>query len=232
MAQIGSFVPCDEAELCVVDAVLARVGAGDCQVKGISTFMAEMLETSAILRSATPRSLIIVDELGRGTSTKDGFGLAWAIAEYIAKIGCFTLFATHFHEITKLAEKIPIVQNYHVEAHLSQGEEKSLTLLYKVLPEACDQSFGIHVAELAHFPINVVQLAKRKALELEGFQAAKKWKSDNDAVEMGKKIVSRFLEDFRCLKKSEMLMDLNELREKYAVEISSNTFVQELIKEF
>jgi len=205
LAQVGCFVPCDEAEISVVDSILARVGAGDCQARGVSTFMAEMLETATILKCATPRSLVIIDELGRGTSTYDGFGLAWAISEHLAtKVGCPTLFATHFHELTEMAQIQPMVVNRHVSALIADGQ---LTMLFRVEDGPSDQSFGVHVAEVARFPAQVVAAAKRKLAELEDNdsvhtqQAAQRCRAAVSEAERaeGLQLVRGFLDEFAAL---------------------------------
>ncbi|GMI43097.1 hypothetical protein TeGR_g765 [Tetraparma gracilis] len=186
MAQMGSFVPAEEATINVVDAILCRVGAGDLQGKGISTFMAEMLESSSILNRATERSLVIIDELGRGTSTRDGYGLAYAIARYIIEsVRCATIFATHFHEITAMEDEFPgVVKNLHVSADKSSGD---LTFMYKVMGGPCLESFGIDVAEMAGMVKSVVEEAKRKAKELERFE----YKSRDEQVLKRFKAISR-----------------------------------------
>jgi DNA mismatch repair protein MSH2 len=168
MAQAGCFVAAEHADIAVRDAIMCRVGATDHLSQGVSTFMVEMLESAAILSSASKNSLVIVDELGRGTSTYDGFGLAWAIADYVSNVLQSTLlFSTHFHEMTDLESVSPNIRNMHFGAQLSASN--GLRFTYQLEPGPCERSYGIHVAELAKLPTEVVIEAKRKADELESF---------------------------------------------------------------
>lgn len=158
LAQIGMFVPCEEAKISLCDNILARIGAADDIQKNLSTFAMEMVETSAILKTATRNSLIIIDELGRGTSTFEGLGLASAISEHLANnVKCFTLFATHFHEITKLEKDLKNVKNFHLASVVEDGK---LTSLFQVQPGPMLKSFGIEVAAIAQLPDSVVNSAK------------------------------------------------------------------------
>ena len=150
IAQIGSFVPAKSATLSMVDKIFARVGASDEISKGQSTFMVEMTETARILNTATKNSLVILDEIGRGTSTYDGVSLAWAIVEYLHdQIECRTLFATHYHELTELEKDFAGVANYNVA--VKEWDEK-IVFLHKIRPGSADKSYGIHVARLAGVP--------------------------------------------------------------------------------
>ncbi len=159
MAQIGSFVPTDSAKIGLADRIFTRVGLQDDLAAGQSTFMVEMVETAAILNQATRRSLVILDEIGRGTSTYDGLSIARAVAEHIhndPKMGCRTLFATHYHELTQLAESLPRVQNHTVAVSESGGQ---LVFLHRIVPGGADRSYGVHVAQLAGLPQTVVHRA-------------------------------------------------------------------------
>ncbi len=171
MAQIGSFVPADRARIGLVDRIFTRIGAQDEIAAGRSTFMVEMTETAALLHASTPRSLVILDEIGRGTSTYDGLAIARAVVEYIhnnPKIkGAKTLFATHYHELVQLEKYLPHVRNYNV-AVIEEGDK--VVFLHKIVPGGADRSYGIHVARLAGVPKAVVNRATEILAELEGDQ--------------------------------------------------------------
>ncbi len=172
LSHIGSFVPAESATIGVTDRLFARVGASDELSRGQSTFMVEMTETARILNTATPRSLVILDEIGRGTSTYDGVSLAWAIVEYLHEnIGARTMFATHYHELTKLEETFPAVRNYNVTVKEWNDE---IVFLHKIAPGGADRSYGIHVAQLAGIPAWVNRRAEKilKQLERNGTEAS------------------------------------------------------------
>ena len=172
LAQIGSFVPADSAQLPILDRIWTRVGASDDLASGRSTFMVEMTETATILHNATPRSLILLDEIGRGTSTFDGLSIAWAVAEYLhnsPEHSAKTLFATHYHELTELAEKLPGAKNYRVTASEKNGE---IVFLHKLESGKASKSYGIAVAQLAGLPPTCIARAKEVLAKLEQYELA------------------------------------------------------------
>ncbi|MBN1153086.1 MAG: DNA mismatch repair protein MutS [Dehalococcoidia bacterium] len=167
LSQTGSFVPADSARVGLVDRIFTRVGAQEDLASGQSTFMVEMIETANILHHATPRSLLVLDEIGRGTSTYDGVSIAWSIAEYIhnqPSLGAKTVFATHYHELVQLAEHLPRVRNYNVVVDEEKG---AVRLLHRIAPGGADKSYGIHVARLAGLPRAVVNRAEDVLARLE-----------------------------------------------------------------
>jgi DNA mismatch repair protein MutS len=167
MAQIGSFVPAEFAKIGMVDRIFTRIGAQDEIHAGQSTFMVEMIEAANILHHATPRSLLILDEIGRGTSTYDGVSIAWAVIEYIHNhplLRAKTLFATHYHELTQLSDLLPGIRNYNVGVTEADGK---VVFLHKIIPGGADKSYGIHVAQLAGLPGPVIQRANEILIELE-----------------------------------------------------------------
>lgn len=167
MAHIGSYVPARDADVCLVDAIFTRIGAQDELASGQSTFMVEMLETANILNHCTSRSLVILDEIGRGTSTYDGLAIAWAVIEFLhnhPEHRAFTLFATHYHELIELERHLPRVRNYNVAVSEEGG---SVVFLHKVVPGGADRSYGIHVAQLAGLPPAVIHRAQDVLAQLE-----------------------------------------------------------------
>jgi DNA mismatch repair protein MutS len=169
LAQMGSFVPADSARLGVCDRIFTRIGAQDEIHAGQSTFMVEMVETANILHHATARSLLVLDEIGRGTSTYDGLSLAWAIVEHIhnhPRLKSKTLFATHYHELTDLAALLPGVRNYNV-AVTEDAQADRVVFLHRIIPGGADRSYGIHVAQLAGLPRPVIGRAQEIMEQLE-----------------------------------------------------------------
>ena len=187
LAQIGSFVPAETAHIGVVDKIFTRVGASDDLSMGQSTFMVEMTEVATILKEATSKSLVILDEIGRGTSTYDGLSIAWAVVEHISdktKCGAKTLFATHYHELTRLESKIDGVKNYNI-AVKEKGED--IIFLRKIVPGGTDESYGIHVAKLAGVPQMVVKRSNEilRTLERKSLLGEKNIEKENQKVAQG-----------------------------------------------
>jgi len=183
MAHIGSFVPAESADIPLVDRIFTRVGASDDLATGQSTFMVEMNEVANILNNATARSLVILDEVGRGTSTFDGLSIAWAVTEYLHnKTGCqpLTLFATHYHELTELAGKLPRVHNCSVAVKEENGQ---VVFLRRIVPGGTDRSYGIEVARLAGLPYKVIQTARRILAQLESSEHIRMELNDVDSRE-------------------------------------------------
>lgn len=172
MAQIGAFVPAKSADICICDRIFTRVGASDDLGSGQSTFMVEMNEVADILKNATKNSFIILDEIGRGTSTFDGLSIAWAVVEHISNtkiLGAKTLFSTHYHELTELEGSISGVNNYCI---LVKESGDNITFLRKIIKGGADKSYGIQVAKLAGIPENVIKRAKELLEELSGADIA------------------------------------------------------------
>ena len=187
MAQIGSFVPADSADIGIVDRIFTRVGASDDLASGQSTFMVEMTEVANILRNATSRSLLVLDEIGRGTSTFDGLGIAWAVVEHIsdpALLGAKTLFATHYHELTELEGKLNNVTNYCISVK-EKGDD--IVFLRKIVPGGADKSYGIQVARLAGLPESVLRRAEGIVEELSANDISGMAKNITPAAKPGEK---------------------------------------------
>ncbi len=183
LAQMGSFIPADSASIGVVDRIFTRVGASDELAKGQSTFMVEMIETANILNNATPRSLIILDEIGRGTSTFDGISIAWAVAEYLSttpEVRARTLFATHYHELTELENQIEGVVNYNIAV---KEWNDQIIFLRKIVHGGTDKSYGIHVARLAGLPRRVINRAMEILSDLENDSVNEQYRQASPAVE-------------------------------------------------
>jgi len=230
LAQIGSFIPAESAEIGVVDKIFTRVGASDNLAAGESTFLMEMIETANILNNATPKSLILLDEIGRGTSTYDGIAIAWAVTEYLhnnAKIGSKTLFATHYHELTELEKILPRVINLNV-AVKEYGDK--VIFLRKIIPGACDKSYGVHVAQMAGVPVEVTLRANEILSNISREERVlptekdifQKLDKNPDQLSLFNQIESKIKKelseiDINSITPLEALNKLNELKKKYGL---------------
>lgn len=222
IAQIGSFVPADSAKIGIVDQIFTRVGASDNLTAGESTFLVEMNETANILNNATKDSLIILDEIGRGTSTYDGLSIAWAVTEYIhnkPEIASKTLFATHYHELVNLAEELPNAFNLNV---LVKEYENQIVFMRKIIEGGADKSYGIHVAELAGIPQPVIQRSREILFELN--------ENPNENVKASIEVKKEFQMDLFSKKQSEFLNDLKEIDINKITPIEAMTKLDELKK--
>ncbi|MBO8130759.1 MAG: DNA mismatch repair protein MutS [Candidatus Marinimicrobia bacterium] len=230
LAQIGSFIPAESAEIGVVDKIFTRVGASDNLAAGESTFLMEMIETANILNNATPKSLILLDEIGRGTSTYDGIAIAWAVTEYLhnnEKIGSKTLFATHYHELTELEKILPRVINLNV-AVKEYGDK--VIFLRKIIPGACDKSYGVHVAQMAGVPVEVTLRANEILSNISREERVlptekdifQKLDKNPDQLSLFNQIESKIKKelseiDINSITPLEALNKLNELKKKYGL---------------
>ena len=224
MAQMGSFVPAESAKVGVVDRIFTRVGAADNLSRGLSTFMMEMVETANILKNASERSLVILDEIGRGTSTYDGMSIARAVVEFLAeKIGAKTLFATHYHELTELEGEVEGVKNYHVEVKEVDGK---ILFTHRLLPGASEKSYGIHVAELAGLPKEVVERAREILESLEREEGRREEKRE----ELPLFSVAERKETYRVKEKGELPSEVKRILDEIErVEISTTTPLEALM---
>jgi len=226
MAQMGSFVPAERAKLGIIDKVFTRVGASDNISSGESTFMVEMNETASILNNLSDRSLILLDEIGRGTSTYDGISIAWAIAEYLhehPKFKAKTLFATHYHELNEMTKKFDRIRNFNVSV-----KELGTKILFmrKLVPGGSEHSFGIHVAKLAGMPLQVVKRAEVMLKELERSHELGDKQSNKKRVQSAVETPNMQLSFFQL--DDPVLLNIRE--ELVSIDINTLTPVEALMK--
>ena len=227
LAQIGSFVPASEAKVGIVDSIFTRIGASDDLASGQSTFMIEMNEVAEIIKNATSKSLLILDEIGRGTSTFDGMSIARAVLEYVANsktLGAKTLFATHYHELTSMADEYSNMKNYSI-AVKKNGDD--ITFLRRIIPSAADESYGIEVAKLAGIPNCVISRAKEILKNIENDKSKISFENI-DKVKKENNIQLEFKES--CLAENEIVEKLKKLDVSVLTPIESMNILYELIK--